>query len=90
VKIELDEKTIVARAEGRDGWLREARRQLHERRRCQVKPIARSRADRLLESDRRLQQDLAVERHANKAYEHYRARTRHPRPTPQSPTSARS
>src|ERR1022692_3835366 len=52
-----------ARKEGRDGWLREARRQLDEHRRREAKPIARSRAERLLESERRLQQDLEVERH---------------------------
>lgn len=32
-----------------------------------------ARAARLLESERGLQQDLAVERYANEAYEHYRA-----------------
>ena len=76
VKVELDGKTIVARKEGRDGWLREARRQLDEHRRREAKPIPRSRAERLLEAERRLQLDLAVERHANEAYEHYRAHGR--------------
>jgi len=76
VKVELDGKTIVARKEGRDGWLREARRQLDEHRRREAKPIPRSRAERLLEAERRLQQDLAVERHANEAYAHYRAHGR--------------
>jgi transposase len=76
VKIELDSEVIVARKDGRDGWLREARRQLDEHRRREAKPIARSRAERLLEAERRLQQDLEVERHANESYEHYRARGR--------------
>ncbi len=76
VKIELDAQVIVARGEGRDGWLREARRQLDEHRRREAKPIARSRAERLLQAERRLQQDLAVERHANEAYEHYRTHGR--------------
>jgi Transposase DDE domain len=76
VKIELDSEVIVPRIQGREGWLREARRQLDEHRRRQAKPIARSRAERLLESERRLQQDLAVERYANEAYEHYRAHGR--------------
>jgi transposase len=76
VKIELDSEVIVARKDGRDGWLREARRQLDEHRRRQAKPIPRSRAERLLEAERRLQQDLAVERYANEAYEHYRAHGR--------------
>jgi transposase len=76
VKIELDSEVIVARKEGRDGWLREARRQLDEHRRREAKPILRSRAERLLESERRLQQDLEVERYANESYEHYRAHGR--------------
>ncbi len=76
MKVELDGKTIVARKEGRDGWLREARRQLDEHRRREAKPIPRSRVERLLESERRLQLDLAVERHANEAYEYYRAHGR--------------
>jgi transposase len=76
VKIELDSEVIVARKDGRDAWLREARRQLDEHRRGQAKPIVRSRAERLLEAERRLQQDLAVERTANEAYEHYRAHGR--------------
>jgi hypothetical protein len=67
---------IVARIQGREGWLREARRQLDEHRRREAKPIPRSRAERLLEAERRLQQDLAVERTANEAYEHYRAHGR--------------
>jgi transposase len=75
-KIELDGEVIVARAQGREGWLREARRQLDEYRKLQASPIPRSRAERLLESERRLQQDLAVEREANEAYEHYRAHGR--------------
>jgi transposase len=76
VKVELDAETIVARQEGRDGWLREARRQVDEHRRREARPIPRSRAERLLEAERRLQQDLEVERHANEAYEHYRAHGR--------------
>jgi transposase len=76
VKIELDAEVIVPRIQGREGWLREARRQLDEHRRREAKPIARSRAERLLEAERRLQLDLAVERHANEAYEHYRAHGR--------------
>jgi hypothetical protein len=76
VKIELDAEVIVPRIQGREGWLREARRQLDEHRRREANPIARSRAERLLESERRLQQDLAVERYANEAYEHYRAHGR--------------
>ena len=45
VEIELDSEVIVARREGRDGWLREARRQLDAHRRHEAKPIARSRPE---------------------------------------------
>jgi hypothetical protein len=76
VTIELDAEVIVPRTQGREGWLREARHQLDEYRRLQAKPIPRSRAERLLEAERRLQQDLAVERTANESYEHYRAHGR--------------
>jgi transposase len=53
-----------------------ARHQLDEHRRREAKPIPRSRAELLLEAERRLQQDLEVERTANESYEHYRARGR--------------
>ena len=76
VKIELDPEVIVPRIQGRDGWLLEARRQLDEHRRRQAKPIVRSRAQRLLEAERRLRRDLEVEGQANEAYEHYRAHGR--------------
>jgi hypothetical protein len=76
VKIELDAEVIVPRAQGRDGWLREGRHQLDEHRRSEARPIARSRAERLLEAERRMVQDLEVERTANEAYEHYRAHGR--------------
>ena len=76
VKIELDPEVIVPRIQGREGWLREARHQLDEHRRAEARPIARSRSERLLEAERRLQEDLAVERYANEAYEHYRAHGR--------------
>jgi hypothetical protein len=62
----------VARTQGREGWLREARHQLDEHRRWEAKPIVRSRAQRLLEAERRMVGDLEVERAANEAYEHYR------------------
>src|SRR5271155_409415 len=72
LEIELDSDVIVARAQGREGWLREARHQLDEHRRREAKPIVRSRARRLLEAERRMVGDLEVERAANEAYEHYR------------------
>ncbi len=76
VKIELEAEVIVPRVQGRDGWLLEARRQLDEHRRREAMPIGRSRAGRLLEAERRLQQNLAVESEANEAYERYRAHGR--------------
>ena len=51
----------------------EARHQVDEHRRQKAWPIPRSRRERLLESERRMQENLAVERVANDAYEHYRA-----------------
>src|SRR3954463_13188394 len=60
--------------EGRQRWLRDARRQQDERRAQEARPVPRSRAKRLLEARRRLEEDLDVERRANAEYEAYRAR----------------
>jgi len=68
-EVELDPDVIVARTQGPEGWLREARHQLDEHRRREARPIVRSRAQRL-EAERRIVQDLEVERAANEAYEH--------------------
>jgi len=76
VRGELDPAAIVGRVQGRRGWLREAKHQLDERRRQEAKPIPRSRVARLLEAERRMQQELAVERMANDAYELFRAQGR--------------
>jgi transposase len=73
LRLELDPEVIVARGQGREGWLREASHQVDEHRRSQAIPVARSRAERLLEAERRLREDLAVECAANEAYEAYRA-----------------
>jgi hypothetical protein len=73
VKLVLDPETIVARMQGREGWVREARHQLEEQRRLAAQPIPRSRAERLLQAEQRLQENLRAEREANDAYEHYRA-----------------
>lgn len=45
---EFDAERIVARVQGREGWLREARRQLEQRRWQEPEPVARSREERLL------------------------------------------
>jgi transposase len=64
----------LATREGRQRWLRDARRRLDERRAEEALPVPRSRAMRLVEGKRRLEEDLAVERRANAEYEAYRAR----------------
>src|ERR671933_1556088 len=61
-------------AQGRRGWLREAKRRLDERRAAEARPIPRSRPDRLKEGKRRLEEEHQVECRANAAYEGYRAR----------------
>jgi transposase len=72
--IELDPARFVTRSHGRRAWFREARRGLEERRALEAWPVARSRAERLEESARRLEEELAVERAANAAYEAWRSR----------------
>jgi transposase len=70
---EFDSELIVARVQGRNGWLREAKRQLDRDRWLEAGPIPRSRSERLREAGRRLDDDLAAERRGNEAYEQYRA-----------------
>src|SRR3954449_4815232 len=65
---------ILTTRQGREGWLRDARQRLDQRRAQQAKPIPRSRPERLREGKRRLEEELAVERDANAQYEAYRAR----------------
>ena len=64
----------LSTAQGRRGWLRDAKRRLDERRAEQARPIPASRPARLREAKRRLEQELDVECRANAAYEAYRAR----------------
>lgn len=59
---------------GRRAWLRDAKRRHEERRAQERRPAPRSRAKRLAEAKRRLEEDLEVEHRANAAYEAYRAR----------------
>ena len=66
----------LASAQGRRGWLREAKRRLDERRAEEARPIPRSRPDRLKEAKRRLEEEHEVECRANADYEAYRARGR--------------
>ncbi|MBA3261486.1 MAG: transposase [Thermoleophilaceae bacterium] len=74
VEIELDPERFVTRSHGRRAWFREARRGLDEQREQEARPIARSRLERLGESARRLEEELAVEHLANAAYEAWRQR----------------
>lgn len=60
-------------AQGRRGWLREARRRLDERRAAEARPVSKSRPARLREAKRRLEEEHEVPCRANEAYEAYRA-----------------
>jgi transposase len=76
VPLEFDTERIVARTQGREGWLREGKRQLEQHRWRHPDPISRSRRERLLLAAERLEGELEVERRANEAYGHYRATAR--------------
>src|SRR5205085_9606271 len=56
--LEFDPAELVGR--GRRRWLVEARHQLDERRKREAKPIPGSRPARLLEAERRMQEDLGI------------------------------
>jgi hypothetical protein len=71
---EFDAEEIVARVQGRDGWLLEAKRQLDRERWQTPAPVSRAREDRLWDAAERLEQDLAALRAGNEAYERWRAR----------------
>jgi DDE family transposase len=64
----------LATAQGRRGWLREAKRRLEDRRAAEAEPIPKARPERLREGKRRLEEDHAVHCRANEVYEAYRAR----------------
>jgi transposase len=63
-----------ATAQGRRGWLREAKQRLEAERAANPHPVPRSRPKRLKEAKRRLDEELLTEVRANRAYEAYRAR----------------
>ena len=73
---EFDAERIIARSQGRKGWLREAERQLEQHRWENPDPVPRSRAERLLSAAERLESDLCAERAGNKAFEHHRVHGR--------------
>ena len=66
----------LSTAQGRRGWLREAKRRLDDRRAEEARPIPAARPQRLKEAKRRLDEELWTECQANAAYEAYRARDR--------------
>jgi transposase len=73
VGYEFDTERIVARTQGRQGWSREARRQLEQRRWQQPDHVPRSREARLLLAAQRLESERDAVIAANRAYEDYRA-----------------
>jgi transposase len=72
----FDVERIVARTQGREGWLREARRQLEQQRWLNAGSIPRSRAERLRLAAQWLEDDLEAERRGNEAYEAFREHRR--------------
>jgi transposase len=72
VDLELDRDRFPAALDGRAIWLREGRRELEARREREPWPVPRSRGERLIEARRRMDEELAFEHAANRAYEHYR------------------
>jgi len=72
----FDVERIVARVQGREGWLREARRQLERERWQDAGPMPRSRSERLRLAAQWLEEDLAAERRGNAAYEAFREHRR--------------
>ena len=71
-ELEFDTERIVARHQGREGWTREAHRQLEQRRWKQGVPVPRGREDRLLLAGERLEADRDAQIAANRAYDQYR------------------
>jgi hypothetical protein len=63
----------LATAQGRRGWLREAKRRLDERRAAEARPIPKSRPERLRRASGG-SKEHEVHCQANAAYEAYRAR----------------
>jgi transposase len=73
---EFDVQRIIANHQGRDGWTREGRRQVEQRRWQQREPIPRGREDRLLLAAQRLEEQRDAKLAANRAYENYRTNGR--------------
>jgi transposase len=75
-ELEFDVEAIVARGQGREGWTRDAHRQLERGRWEQPDHVGRSREDRLLLCAERLEAERDGQVAANRAYEHYRTNGR--------------
>ncbi len=73
---EFDTERIVARHQGRQGWTREAHRQLERQRWEDPDLVPRSREGRLLLAGERLEAERDAQLAANRAYEDYRANGR--------------
>jgi transposase len=73
---EFDPERIIARVQGRKGWLRDAERQLEQHRWENPDRVARSRSARLVLAAERLDADLGAERAGNEAFEHNRVHGR--------------
>jgi transposase len=65
----FDPERILARTQGRQGWLREAHRQLEQQRWETAGPTPRSRSERLRLAARQFEENLAAELRGNMAYE---------------------
>ena len=75
-EFEFDSERILARTQGRKGWLRDAERQLEQHRWEHPDPVSRSRPERLLLAAERLEANLGAERAGNEAFEHHRVHGR--------------
>jgi transposase len=72
----FDAERILARTQGRAGWLRDAHRQLEQERWRTAGHIPRSRSERLRIAARQFEDDLAAELRGNRAYEASREQRR--------------
>ncbi len=70
-ELEFDTERIVARHQGREGWTRDAHRQVERRRWKEGVPVARGREERLVLAGARLEADRDAQIAANRAYEEY-------------------
>lgn len=68
----FDPELIVARGQGRDGWIRESRRRLDDERTHAPSDVSRSREDRLWNAGQRLTEDLEAVRRGQDAWEQWR------------------